>query len=116
MGTRASVIFIEKGKPMFAMYRQFDGYLEGLGQELKDIVKAGKVVNGLGSDHRTLGNFFNGAGCLFATVIAKLKTQPGNVYICRVEDVGRQGEDFVYTMDEFGEVASRKTNYEISHK
>jgi hypothetical protein len=103
MGTRASVIFIEKNQPVCAIYRQYDGYPEGLGAELKEIVKGGKSINGLGSD-RTLGSHFNGAGCMFATMIAKLKDEAGNVYMCNINDVGNQGEDYVYTVNEKGEV------------
>ncbi len=103
MATRASVIFKEKGEPVFAMYKQYDGYPEGLGDTLKSIVKQGKIVNGLGPD-RTLGSYFNGYGCMWATIIAKLKDEPGNVYICKISDVGQQGEDYVYEMDERGKV------------
>ena len=108
MATRASVIFKEKGQPVFAMYKHYDGYPEGLGEELKSIVSAGRIVNGLGPD-RTLGSSFNGYGCMWATIIAKLKDQPGDVYICKISDVGQQGEDYVYEMNERGEV-SYKTN------
>ena len=103
MATRASVIFKEKGEPVFAMYKHYDGYPDGLGAELKSIVSGGKLVNGLGSN-RTLGSTFNGYGCMFATIIAKLKDEPGNVYICKISDVGQQGEDYLYEMNEKGEV------------
>ena len=103
MATRASVIFKEKGEPVFAMYKHWDGYPEGLGKQLKSIVSGGKLVNGLGPN-RTLGSSFNGWGCMWATIIAELKQEPGDVYICRISDVGQQGEDFVYEMDEKGEV------------
>lgn len=103
MGTRASVIFKEKDKPMFAMYRHYDGYPTGLGEELKAIISGGTIVNGLGSN-RTLGATFNGAGCLFATIISKLKDEPGNVYMCHIDQVGNQGEDYIYEVNEKGEV------------
>jgi len=103
MATRASITFTVKGKPMFAMYKHFDGYPEGFGKRLKEIVKAGKIINGLGSD-RTLGGTFNGPGCLFATVVALLKKEPGDVYICDIDSVGKQGEDYVYEMNEKGGV------------
>jgi hypothetical protein len=101
MATRASITFTVKGKPMFAMYKHWDGYPKGLGKKLEEIVKAGTMTNGLGQD-RTLGAVFNGPGCLFATVIAKLKQEPGDVYICDIESVGKQGEDYVYEMNEKG--------------
>ena len=109
MATRASVIFKTKGKPMFAMYKHWDGYPNGLGARLKEIVSTGPIVNGLGSD-RTLGSVFNGAGCMFATVIAKMKQEPGDVYICDIESVGKQGEDYVYEMNERGEIGWAEVN------
>ena len=104
MGTRASVIFKEKGEPVFAMYKHYDGYPEGLGEDLKSIISNGRIVNGLGQN-RTLSSTFNGYGCMFATIIAKLKDEPGNVYICKISDVGQQGEDFIYEVSEKGEVS-----------
>ncbi len=103
MATRASVIFKEKGEPVFAMYKHYDGYPDGLGQTLKSIVSRGKLVNGLGLNPK-LGEVFNGYGCMWATVLAELKTQPGDVYICKISDVGQQDEDYVYEMDEKGQV------------
>jgi hypothetical protein len=107
MGTRASVIFTEKNQPVCAIYRQYDGYPEGLGAELESIIKAGKFSTGLGSD-RTLGSHFNGAGCMFATVIAKLKEEAGNVYMCNPNEVGDQFEDYVYTVNEKGEISNKR--------
>ena len=107
MGTRASVIFEEAGEPVLAIYKHYDGYPSGLGAQLQEIISAGKLVNGLGSD-RTLGSYFNGYGCMFATIIAKLKEEPGNVYVCRIKDVGQQSEDFIYEVNEKGEVTWKK--------
>lgn len=107
MATRASVIFKQKGEPVFAIYKHYDGYPEGLGETLKSIVKRGKLVNGLGANPK-LGDVFNGYGCMFATVIAEMKTQPGDVYICKISDVGTQDEDYVYEMDEFGTVTHKQ--------
>lgn len=100
MGTRASVIFKENSKNVAAIYRQYDGYVRGgLGDELVEIISSGKVGNGIAFPRPKLGEYFNGAGCLFATVVAKLKDEVGNVYICPVNDVGNQGEDYIYTVE-----------------
>jgi hypothetical protein len=104
MGTRASVIFKTENEPVFAMYKHYDGYPEGLGKELKSIIAEGTITNGLGAE-RTLGKAFNGYGCMFATIIAKLKNEPGNVYICKIKDVGYQGEEYIYEVNEKGEVS-----------
>jgi hypothetical protein len=62
------------------MYRQYDGYPEGHGQELADFLKAGKVVNGLGADRTA--KVFNGAGCLAAQMISHFKgDEAGGIYI-----------------------------------
>jgi hypothetical protein len=100
MGTRASVIFKENSKNVVAIYRQYDGYVRcGLGDELVEIISSGKVGNGITFPRPKLGEYFNGAGCLFATVVAKLKDEAGSVYICPVNEVGNQGEDYIYTVE-----------------
>ena len=104
MATRASVIFKEEGEPMFAMYKHWDGYPEGFGEKLKKIIAKGKLINGLEGEPK-LGEVFNGVGCMFATIIAKLKSEPGDVYICHIDQVGNHGEDYIYEVNEKGEVS-----------
>ena len=110
MATRASVIFKEFGQPVMAIYKHWDGYPDNLGVKLKRIVSNGRLKNGLGPNDRVLGTAFNGWGCMFATVIASLKDSPGDVYVCKIGDVGHQGEDFVYEMDEAGNVTWKENN------
>jgi len=43
-----------------------------------------------------LGEFFNGFGCLVASVVAELKTTPGNVYLYTEREFGNVFEDYVY--------------------
>ena len=108
MGTRA-LIHIKEGRTTIAtIYRQMDGYEEGLGQEIVDILNKGsvKVVNGYGSGMKNSAGDFNGAGCLAAYLIGQLKLNAygeegkesiGNVYIMRpnTKDVG---EEYTYTI------------------
>ena len=43
MGTRSiTVIENEEGKELCRIYRQFDGYLSVMGEELKDVVMRGQ--------------------------------------------------------------------------
>ncbi len=98
MATRASIIMKENGKPVMAMYKHWDGYPNGLGQQIEDIIAGGPVVNGL-SGKTKLGGAFNGSGCLFASIIAIMKKEPGDVYITSLESVGNQGEEYVYDLD-----------------
>ena len=89
MGTRSLTRVIEtykddngkeKKQLLVTMYRQFDGYPSGHGQELADFLKAGKVVNGLGSDRPA--KVFNGAGCLAAQMVSHFKgDEAGGIYL-----------------------------------
>ena len=89
MGTRSLTRVIEtykddngkeKKQLLVTMYRQYDGYPSGHGQELADFLNAGKVVNGLG-----VGNtqkLFNGAGCLAAQMVSHFKgDEAGGIYL-----------------------------------
>jgi hypothetical protein len=89
MGTRSLTRVIEtwkdddgkqKQEMLVTMYRQFDGYPEGHGQELAEFLNSGKVVNGLGMDEKQ--RVFNGAGCMAAQMISHFKgDSAGGIYI-----------------------------------
>lgn len=82
MGTR-SLTYVYGGdretKPLMCLYRQYDGYPAGHGQELIDFLKPIKLVNGLGSDNKQ--KVANGMGCLAAQLIANFKDGPGQFYL-----------------------------------
>ena len=67
MGTRALTFVYEecksgeKPEAIINMYRQFDGYPEGHGQELAEFLTTGTMTNGLRMGQT--GRFFNGMGC-----------------------------------------------------
>jgi hypothetical protein len=50
-----------------------------------------------------LGERFNGMGCLVASVVAMLKTTPGNVYLYPEKNFGNVGEDYLYEVAEYDE-------------
>lgn len=89
MGTRSLTRVIEtwkdddgkqKQEMLVTMYRQYDGYPEGHGQELAEFLNSGKVVNGLGLDEKR--RVFNGAGCMAAQMISHFKgDSAGGIYI-----------------------------------
>ena len=89
MATRATVSiarreegvsFSEKpSKTIVDIYHHYDGYPEGLGVTLASYLDDKKITNGLGS--RDDYDYFNGLGCLAASLVAELKDGPGNVYI-----------------------------------
>jgi hypothetical protein len=88
MGTRSTTLFIEtykdesgkqKKNKIVVMYRQYDGYPSGHGQELAEFLSKGKMVNGIGlGDTETV---FNGMGCLTAQVVAHFKDGAGGIYL-----------------------------------
>jgi len=47
MGTRSLTYVYEGETPIMCMYRQFDGYLEGHGQELANFLNELTVGNGI---------------------------------------------------------------------
>ena len=77
MGTRSIIKFYEDNNLLCAVYQQYDGDLNGVGQELKDFIKSKPFVNGIGED----SNVFNGSGCFIAQFIANFKTKAGGLYI-----------------------------------
>lgn len=97
MGTR-SLTFVHsewgKNEPVLCMYRQFDGYPEGIGQELAKFLKPFTITNGISGEAK-LGKSANGMGCLAAQLVSKFKDRVGNVYLypTNAKDVG---EEFVY--------------------
>lgn len=98
MGTRA-LIHVKEGKnTLVTIYRQFDGYPTGLGEDIKQILNKGnvKLLNGISGDAK-LPSHFNGLGCLAPYLISQLKDQIGNVYIM-APNISDVGEEYVYTL------------------
>lgn len=103
MGTRSTYRVINQYKSdkggtikekLCLVYLQFDGYPEGHPQDTAKWLASGKVVNGIGSDDSKL--IFNGAGCLAAQLIARLKSGPGGTYIYPVGSRGRCWDQYSY--------------------
>ena len=97
MGTRCLVRVYDEGETeICCIYRQFDGYPDGMGKNLAKICGDLRLVRGM-SDHGP--DQANGMSCLAATLIARLKVrwektgyspeldahvpcpEPGNVYL-----------------------------------
>jgi hypothetical protein len=78
MGTRSiTCVLDEQGNKIIEMYKQFDGYPEGLGKELQSFIASGTMVNGIGS----ATNVFNGIECFAAQLVAHFKDGPGGIYL-----------------------------------
>ena len=101
MGTRSNVRFKEDGTVIGCLYRQYDGYPEGMGQDLLDILPGGdpSIVNGFGP-RSEIPHSFNGIPCLAAYVTGQLKgSQIGNVYMYPSDhEPGSAGEEFCYDL------------------
>ena len=83
MGTRSLTFVYEENKPILNMYRQFDGYPSGHGQELAEFLLSGEMVNGIPVGVDKL--FFNGMGCFAAQLIVNFKKSAGGFYIYPIE-------------------------------
>lgn len=91
MGTRSLTKIYNGDEVLTTIYRQSDGYPDGHGLDLANILKGKTIVKGIGQDQ----NIFNGMGCLAAQLIKELKNGPGGIYIYSpsTEDCW---EDYVY--------------------
>lgn len=85
------------GKSYVNMYRQFDGYMEGMGVDLAEFLLPFTIVNGIGlKESRKIAN---GAGCLAAQLVAHFKEDSGGVYLHPTN--GKPGdcwEEYIYTI------------------
>lgn len=109
MGTRSLTTFIDepykdkKGKThrtkIVTIYRQMDGYPEGMGLDLAEFLAEGTVVNGLSYGEKK--RVFNGMGCLAAQVVAHLKDGAGSIYLEKPR--AADWEDYTYEIESNGE-------------
>jgi len=106
MGTRSLTKVIEtyqddKGKeirtPIICMYKQYDGYLEGYGQELAEFLSPFYIVNGMSlKEERQIAN---GIGCLSAQLVSHFKNEAGGIYLYP-PDSEDCGEEYTYLIEE----------------
>ena len=84
MGTRCLTYVYDGKTPIMCMYRQFDGYLSGHGQELANFLNELQMGQGI-SGKPELFTFANGMGDLAAQMIVWFKKTPGGFYIHPIE-------------------------------
>ena len=105
MGTRSLTKVIEtykdtKGKTkkdkIICMYRQYDGYLKGHGEELANFLSDFTIVNGYGVDKKE--RIANGMGCLSAQLVSHFKDGVGNIYLYS-PDTKDVWEDYTYLIE-----------------
>ena len=91
MGTRSTTKIYEqytdgsKGL-LLAMYKQYDGYTDGFGTELKDFIKKCVIVNGFGLELPKGKITCNGAGCFALQLVGEFKDGTGGLYATNEED------------------------------
>ena len=84
MGTRSLTYVYEGETPIICMYRQYDGYPEGHGQELANFLNELAIGEGI-SGSPELFTYANGMGCLAAQMIVNFKKSPGGFYIFAID-------------------------------
>ena len=105
MGTRSTYRVIETWKDektgktkknnLVLVYVQFDGYPSGHPSDTAEWLASGTVVNGIGVGEKKV--VFNGAGCLAAQLISRLKGDgPGGTYVHAMNSRGKCWEDYTY--------------------
>ena len=98
MGTRSLTYVYEGETPIICMYRQFDGYPTGHGQELANFLNELAIHEGI-SGKPELFTYANGMGCLAAQMIVNFKKSPGGFYIHPIDfnqDVWQEYEYHVF--------------------
>ena len=96
MGTRSLThVKDEEGKTLCTIYRQFDGYPSGHGQDIFKALGARKLVNGYSDATKEI----NGMGDVASMLIASIKNpnEAGNVSL-RTPDATDCWEEYVYTL------------------
>lgn len=78
MGTRSTTKIYEDGCLLLALYKQYDGYPDGWGQELKAFLNRGVFVNGFQKRDDIVQ--FNGVGDFVLQLVAAFKEGTGGLY------------------------------------
>jgi hypothetical protein len=113
MGIR-SIVRVKEGKAtLVTIYRQYDGYPSGMGDDIKKILNNGqaRITNGFSGNDKA-PELFNGAGCLSAYLVGQLKENKiGNTYIFpnSTKDAG-QDYEYVITIDKHKHIKMKVTN------
>lgn len=101
MGTRCTIRVkdsLDDNSSYVSIYKQFDGYFSGIGENLKQRFGNHAIVNGFGfgdTDKTTA----NGMGCLAAQLVAFIKEGIGNVYL--ENEPSKEYHDYTIYKNEF---------------
>lgn len=83
MGTRSTTKIYDQGNLVLALYKQYDGYTEGWGKELKEFIKSGTFVKGISYREEKQ---FNGMGDFALQLVVEFKEGVGGLYATTEED------------------------------
>jgi hypothetical protein len=101
MGTRSIVVLPGMDGETAVLYRQFDGYPDGMGDDLVAILRGRRILNGFRMGDTT-ATAYNGPDCLSAAIVAGLKAPEGTPEIGSVYlfPAGSRdlGEEYTYTV------------------
>lgn len=104
MGTRSTMKFIRKENnkltPLVSIYRQYDGYIDGVGHELAKWLLDKNIVNGFGIS-ADITKLANGFGCLIAQYIRDFKTEPGYLYITDMDNKEEYNYEVIFDDDKY---------------
>ena len=104
MGTRSLTVFIDSWtdyetkvkheKEIAVLYKQWDGFPDAWGKELKDFLRGKKIVNGY-NDKNIINKDFNGMGNLAVQVISEFSD---GIKEFHLEPTGQRdcGEEYIY--------------------
>ena len=95
MGTRSLTYVYDGETPIMCMYRQYDGYLSGHGQELANFLNELTLGNGI-PKFGDLYTYANGMGDLAAQMIVWFKKTPGGFYIYPIDFDQNCWQDYEY--------------------
>ena len=85
-------------KSVVNMYRQYDGYPEGMGVDLAKFLADFTIVNGMGLTNRPR-KLANGTGFLAAQLVQHFKDGPGGIYLESLKgEPNDHWEDYIYTL------------------
>jgi hypothetical protein len=99
MGTRSLTYVYSDGEPVVCMYRQYDGYPTGHGNEIAQFMASfDAIVNGIrvGETRKVA----NGMGCLAAQMVAHFKVGAGGFYLYPTTIGQDCGQEYEYHIHE----------------
>ncbi|HBG60701.1 MAG: hypothetical protein A2Y10_13125 [Planctomycetes bacterium GWF2_41_51] len=109
MGTTSTTRIYEDGQLLLALYKQYDGYPDGWGQQLKEFFHKGTFVNGFSRIEGKLQ--FNGVGDFALLLVNEFKEGTGGLYA--TDEGSRQEYNYIIKFDHNRENWN-KVNYSIS--